>query len=611
MNTLAIAASVAALTLPLKDLYETGKHKFQEQLAKWNNAKNIKSLVLKVTAYEQVMTIWQREKKVKLSNFYYPSKVTFSTGVTKAITSLRDLPQKGALVIQGTVGQGKSIFLRYLCIQELSKSTGRIPIFFELRKLDQGLDIEKALLNTLESLGFEVTDALFDHYAASGKLVILLDGFDEIEESLVKNAITSLESWAVRYPQMQFIITSRPGGEIQKSSYFSIIQLAPLNADEHKAFLTKIGVKGPTLNHLLVAIEASPIEIRGLLTTPLLLTLLVLVYQSEGVIPNELPEFFNLLFTTVFVRHDRTKPAFTRKHKSGLNDKKLEQFFEAFCFAVMKQKFTVNLKKEQFQLAFDDAIKFSGKTCVIDGFVHDIIKVACLLQEDGLYTSFVHKSLLDYYPAAFIKSCTDEQSIKIYNVIAPLWRQWQHVLGFLSYIDKYRFTKYFAIPTIETFLDSYGVVNGQVTLENANTFIEKTFTTETHFSYVQEAETKEFVQKTFGQFFPQEMYFLKDIHWWVLEIHLLHKLPMLECAFTKTVEDGEERFIVFWKDLLLKPNMLNKLEQKAMNLLNELNSFLNEYKIFIKDEADKADLLSQFDSLISANTVSKGNMSLI
>ena len=72
-----VAASIAALSAPLKDLYESGKHQFKDKLSKWNNSRNIKSLATKVAAYEQIKTIWQREKKVKLSSFYYPSKVAF------------------------------------------------------------------------------------------------------------------------------------------------------------------------------------------------------------------------------------------------------------------------------------------------------------------------------------------------------------------------------------------------------------------------------------------------------------------------------------------------------------------------------------------------------
>ena len=590
-------AVVTALSAPLKDLYESGKHQFKDQLSKWNNSKNIKLLATKVSAFEQVKTIWQREKKVKLSNFYYPAKVSFDTGITKTASSLKDIPSTGGVVIQGTVGQGKSVLLRYLCIQELSShASGRIPIFFELRKLDSNLNIEKALKSTLESLGFQITDDLFEYYAKSGKLVILLDGFDEIDTSLVNNTITTLEFWAIKFPLMQFIITSRPGGEIQKSNYFTIIKLAPLTQVEHRPFLTKIGVKGEALNLLVTAIEISPNEIRGLLTTPLLLTLLVLVYQSEGIIPNELPEFFKLLFNTVFIKHDRTKPAFNRQLKSGLNERKLELCFEAFCFAVLRRKYTVNLKNDQLQTAFDDAITFSGENCTLDGFKHDVIKVACLLQEDGLYTSFVHKSLLDYFPAAFIKNCTDEQSLRIYGAIAPNWEQWRYVLNFLAYIDKYRFVKYFAIPHIQSSLSQFGTFNGKITKEFVQGFIDETFTQNSNFSFLFDQETKQFDQFEFGPWNDHfENYFLPTtmIHTLLPFINEFRSLTKFDCKYTVEHVNGHETYLVNWKDLLTSDH-LTVIKQNLESILSNLVDRLNEYKKFVEVETKKADKLAQF-----------------
>lgn len=592
--TVAAAVTATALSAPLKDLYETGKDQFKDKLSKWNNSRNVKTLTNKVAAYEQVKTIWQREKKVKLSNFYYPSKVTFETGNTKPVLSLRDLPSSGGLVIQGTVGQGKSIFLRYLCIQELSNhSSQRIPVFFELRKLDENLSLEKALLDTLECLGFEISDELFEYYAESGKLIILLDGFDELEENLVNKVVTTLEFWAVRYPKMQFIITSRPDGEIQKSNHFSVIRLAPLGPDDHKPFMVKIGLKGSTLEHLTNAIAASPNEIRGLLTTPLLLTLLVLVYQSEGIIPNELPEFFKLLFTTVFVKHDRTKPAFSRKLKSGLNDQKLEHFFEAFCFSVMRRKFTVNLKAEQFQTAYNDALKFSGENCTFEGFKYDIAKVACLLQEDGLYTSFAHKSLLDYYPAAFIRSCTDEQSSKIYNAINPHYVQWQHVLNFLSYIDRYRFAKYFAIPSIEHFLNLYGIKD-TVSEKNVSDLIDGMFDKNTCFRFSYSAEENVYRQRGFGPYHPYENYFVDSSESTISLIHKISALPKLEGTYKEQVENGEKLFYVYWKDAC-STEFQDELRLSLKNYLVKQIRLYDEFKNYIAEESKKADLLAQLE----------------
>lgn len=596
-TTAAVAVSIAALSQPLKDLYESGKTRFKEELSKWNNSRQVRSLVTKVAAYEQVKTIWQRDKKVRLSAFYFPSKVNFpASGVTKTINSLRDLPSIGGIVLQGTVGQGKTVFLRYLCIQELThQSSGRIPVFFELRKLDSSLTLEKALFNTLESLGFEMSDELFEYYAQSGKLVILLDAFDELEESLVNHVITTLEFWATRYPQMQFIVTCRPGGEIQKSNHFSVIHLSPLTADEHKPFLTKIGVKGETLDHLLNAINNSPVEIRGLLTTPLLLTLLVLVYQSEGVVPNELPEFFNLLFATVFARHDRSKPAFNRRHKSGLNERKLERLFEAFCFAVLRRRYTVNLRTEQFDKAFSDALTFSDEKSTLDGFKHDIVKVACLLQEDGLYISFVHKSLLDYFPAAFIKNCTDDQAARLYSSISQYWQQWQHSLQFLSYIDSYRFAKHFAIPHLELLLKTFGVVDSNVTIDNAKFFIETQYPKSTHFNFVFDSSGNKYVQRKFGPYSIVDSFFERAVHTHDLIRHQdFLTIKSLDVKYEKIIEDEEEQFVVCWMDLFTK-EQIEEVYGRAEMYLRRFVDELSTYRKLVAEEMRKAELFAALD----------------
>lgn len=595
MITPADADAFSVLSAPLKDLYESGKSQFKDKLSKWNNSRNVKSLANKVSAYEQIKTIWQRDKKVKLSSFYYPSKITFQTGITKQISSLKDLPTIGSLVIQGTVGQGKSVFLRYLCIRELStQASGRIPVFVELRKLGADFTIKDALHDTLRILGFEVSDELFNYYAGSGKLVILLDSFDEIDESLVNGVITQLENWCMKHPKIQFIVTSRPGGEIQKSNFFSVLMLAPLGEDDHKPFLVKIGVKGKELDSLMRAIDKSPLEIKGFLTSPLLLTLLVLVYQSEQVIPNELPEFFQLLFTTVFTRHDRSKPAFNRKHKSGLNERRLERLFEAFCFSILRNKFSLALKSEQFDVAFSEAIKFSGEQCELDGFKHDIVKVACLLQEDGIYTTFVHKSLLDYFPAAFIKNCTDEQSKKIYKSIKSHWKTWRQVLQFLSQIDRFRFTRYFAIPTLEELLGEFGITDCKIPSGFGKHILEKLFTDETYFTFALNMDTGKYQFSGCGPFLDIDSYHFKFgffIHQIMLQNLLL--TDDIGGQFQKIEVVEKQMFQIHWTEAK-QLSQFNTVAAKIEETFSQLVSELEKYRKFIESESEKANLLASF-----------------
>jgi len=311
MAGLAAAVGARIIGQPLLDLYNAGKGKFEKSLSKWKNNKAQNELAKKVSSIEKVKTFWQKDKEVALTTFYYPSKLSYPNGKPKQYSSLKDFPKTGNFVIQGTVGQGKSILLRYLCVQELNADgSGRIPIFIELRSLSSA-GLKDALFSAFDRLGFEIDDDLFDFYACSGKIVLLFDAFDELEESLVSKVITQLDSLVEKYDSLQIFITSRPESAIQNSRHFRVIHLARLESTDHKPFLERIGVSEDDVSRIMKAIKVSSAEISDLLATPLILTLLVVVYKAENAIPTELPEFYEKLFQTLFSKHDTSKPGYT------------------------------------------------------------------------------------------------------------------------------------------------------------------------------------------------------------------------------------------------------------------------------------------------------------
>jgi hypothetical protein len=581
----------ATVNAAVKHLSEFGKDRFGDSLSKWANEKNLKALASKVASYERVKTVWQRDKDVRLQSFYYPSKVLLD-GMKKDVRSLKDLPCTHNLVIEGTVGQGKSIFLRYLCVRELtSQSSGRIPVFVELKKISKSLTVNGLVMDELKVLGFDISETLFDFYSSSGKLALLFDGFDEIDDEHVRETLTTLEYWARRHPQLQLIVSCRPAGEIQKSAHFTTIKLAPLEQDDHRPFLQKIGVKDEALNGLLNAIQTSPVQIKDLLRTPLLLTLLVMVYKNEGVIPNELPDFFKLLFTTLFVRHDRTKPGLVRKHKAGLTEQKLERVFEAFCYSVLRHRFTVNLNSAHFSTCFDDAVRFTGESCDLNGFQHDITKVACLLQEDGIYLTFVHKSLLDFFPAMFIKHCTDLQAKKIYSAISRTHDQWRPTLGFLAILDRYRHAKYFAIPMIESMQKRFGMSDDGVTpsvvdralkwyFEDARLDFTKIDSDEYEFNCFGPTQNANHFYFPLPELLDEWMEFELDESW----NEMLRSRP----------EFGQQHISLSWREAIPELS-LERLKANLEIFLLEMDFFLDELKKLVSDEDVKAELLADLD----------------
>lgn len=438
------------LKKPLDDIYELGKSNFQSKLNKWKFDRNINGLYKRISSIQNVKTIWQIDKEVNLKKFYYPSKLIIDNSI-QTISHIKKIPSETNVVIQGTVGQGKSIFLRYLCSQEL-RSGSKIPIFFELRKIQKEKTLKQHLYIVLDSWEFEINDELFDFFANSGKFIFLLDGFDEIDPSLIGNIVNELEFFSEKYPNLQILITSRPDSGIEKSPYFRIYNLAPLGKQDYEGILRKLINNEEQERNILKALNDSSTQINQLLTTPLMMTLLVLVYKAEQKIPEQFSEFYGNLFQTLLLRHDKSKPGYVRARNCPINERKLQELFEAFCFLASKESLTTLNFEKTHELA-NNAIQNTKIECDASNFIKDISKIACLVVEEGLDYHFIHKSVREYHAANFIKRRPDSFAIKFYEtMLRGKWEDWKQELNFLSQVDEYRFTKYFLIPHINDIL---------------------------------------------------------------------------------------------------------------------------------------------------------------
>lgn len=448
-STAGAALIIRAATPLIKDLYEGAKGASSKALRIWKADKFPDKLFITLTELDKVRTIWSPEKNISLRDFYYPSRIKSSDGPL-SVNYISDLGS-GCIAVQGIVGQGKSILLRYLAMQELSHpEKPRIPLFIELRKLSKDLTLMGAIKKSLIACDIDVNDDVFTYLANSEKIVILLDGFDEIESNIVKASTLEIEDIVSRHPKLQVIVSSRPDNEIQKLSKFNVVDIHPLGTEDYFPFLKKLSLDTDKIIAIVDAITGSPSNVASLITTPLMLTLVVMVYQSESQIPAELPEFFEKLFYTVFTRHDKLKPTFERQHYSSLSEKKLQELFEAFCFMAMQAGHGRTLNSSQFSEAFElaqDCVK--GSSCTEDGFRKDITKVSCLMLEEGFQdVTFLHKSIAEYHAAAFVKDSDDSFAKEFYEIASDNWSYWKECLSFLKSIDKYRFSKFFTLINI-------------------------------------------------------------------------------------------------------------------------------------------------------------------
>jgi hypothetical protein len=453
----AVVAKEAAGVLgkALKPLVDGASDAIRDRFLKWRNELSLLELGDRIGQVSKVKTLWNIEREVSLYDFYYPSTIQLGNAVNAyRINSLKNLEPQQNYVLQGTVGQGKSIFLRFLCAQELrvETSSGRIPIFIELRRVTDGSSFESVLFEGFSRLGLAINKDLFAYYARSGRVVLLLDAFDEIQPSEVPSVLDYLETLTYSYNKLQILVTSRPEAAVQRSSCFRLVKLAPLTPLHHLPFLERVCQDSEQARSLHSAITKSTVEIQQLLTTPLLMTLLVVLYKAQRVVPDTVPAFYEQLFDVLFFRHDHGKPGFTRYRYSDLDDGAVKKLFEAFCFHVRLEGQNV-VTAEVFRKCSQRASEVTGVIVDAAAFRNEMIKTVCLMQEEGFDLTFIHKSVAEFHAAAFVRFSGDSFAENFYSALrsSERWRKWEQELRFLSQIDMVRYSRSFEIPNIREF----------------------------------------------------------------------------------------------------------------------------------------------------------------
>lgn len=429
----ALASSLKPLLAPLlKSIFST----ISGKLHHWNTDASAERLSKLITDINTVKTMWSKDEGILIDNFYYPTKITKKNNL--AVKTIGNLLNEKA-VVEGLVGQGKSILFRHLCVHAVKNNL--TPIFLELRMISKTQSLESLILDYLDVVGIEGGKSTFNYLAKNNKVILILDGFDEIQSNIMTKSVNDIESIRRKYSTLKILISSRPFHEAQNLAGFNVYKLSDLMEEDYDKFLLKLIPDICKRNSIIQAISDAPSNIRGVITTPLMLTLLVLVYESEKEIPSNIPDFYEKLFSTVFTKHDRLKSGFDRKHYSGLSESKIQKLFDAFCFMAIQSGNGRSLKDDAFRNAFDKACKYVPESqCELENFKKDIIKVACLMLEDGFdMTTFLHKSVAEYHAASFIKYSSDPISIKFYEQAPESYREWESVMHFLSFIDSYRY----------------------------------------------------------------------------------------------------------------------------------------------------------------------------
>jgi hypothetical protein len=407
-----------------------------------------------------VKTLWQVDTAVDVESFYCDSHVIFPATKRrgkqrKKIDTVSDFGAIKHIVISGTAGQGKSIFLRHLCVKEC-EACQRIPIFVELRRIQNNETLLNYISHFLDILDLPVDDKLFKILLQSGKFIFFFDGFDEIPEVHKQSILNELENLCASSQDTQFLITTRPNTAILMSPFFNVVTLDDLRGTEYKTVIRKLSSSPGYADNLIKTIAAHKANVAALLCNPLLVTLLLISYKSFQKLPEKLADFYESIFYALLSRHDGTKPGFIRQRRCAINDNQYREIFDAFCFESKKTN-DLYLGYQEIYRLVERSIERVNLKEDADKYLRDIKDVTCLILQEGEEYRFIHKSVQEYYAASFIRNRSEDAARLFYSKCLAdfaTFVKWRQELEFLAEIDQYRHHKYYLIPLCHKWLNT-------------------------------------------------------------------------------------------------------------------------------------------------------------
>jgi hypothetical protein len=88
-------------------------------------------------------------------------------------------------------------------------------------------------------------------------------------------------------------------------------------------------------------------------------------------------------------------------------------------------------------------------------FKNEITKKTCLMiEESSTEITFLHRSIMEYYAASFIKTADEALAKEFYESVNINFLKWEQTINFLREIDKPRFASFYAISVLEKHISS-------------------------------------------------------------------------------------------------------------------------------------------------------------
>ena len=271
---------------------------------------------------QNVLTRLSNQRWLEISDLQNSLQRSCGDLTIETIPALEAVTKHQKLMLLGKPGAGKTTFLQHLaleCVRGDFKADC-IPVVIFLRNfvIQAKASQDFSLLGYLERFwsNYHLSSEQIATLLQQGKVLILLDGLDEIPPEYEREILQQIQQFSQLYYQNSFVITCRLAGGQYRFNGFTYVELADFNPTQVEIYAKRWFVAtaqdaqtGQTkAQQFLEQLQDKNNQaIRELVSTPILLNLICSVFQERLSFPHKRARLYQEGLDILLVRWDRSR----------------------------------------------------------------------------------------------------------------------------------------------------------------------------------------------------------------------------------------------------------------------------------------------------------------
>ena len=454
-----VITNIPKIYQKLKQIYKDLQFKTEEELGV------VYQNYLKFTydKYSKVKTLLYKNEGKFIYDFYEHVYLSSSDLEKLETDNTEQIFNKSSnIILTGTGGIGKSMLVKHIFINQIQQATS-IPIFIELKSLNDFEFLDNRLVDfiyqEIRNHHLDLEKQYFEVTLNAGRYTIIFDGLDEVNPSKRSWLDREIKEFVTLYNENRYVLSSRPSEEFIGWNQFIEYEISKMDKVQALALINKLNYDEKVKKRFYKELKGHLYDThKSFASIPLLLTIMLMTYEAGASIPNNLTDFYNQAFYTLYERHDASKSGYKRELKAKLTP---EEFRNILAYIGLKTFFEGKVDFDRTTL--DDIIT---KYCLkynlelkTNDIVYDATHSACMMLQEGVSLKFSHRSFQEYFAAVGVNQLDD----KLQKQILIRWseadrnniRSHRTFMNALFTIQKERTFKNLCIPIIESMDEKY------------------------------------------------------------------------------------------------------------------------------------------------------------